>query len=154
MTDRLEVGRITKPHGIRGEVVVVLTTNRPERVAPGARLDAGDRELVVLASRPHQGGHLVAFEGVADRTAAERLRGRVLRAEPLDDPDELWVHELVGAEVVERDGTPRGRVVALVANPAADLLELDSGALVPLTFVVERAAGRVVVDPPAGLFDL
>jgi 16S rRNA processing protein RimM len=154
MTDRLEVGRITKPHGIRGEVVVVLTTNRPERVAPGARLTADGRELVVVGSRPHQGGHLVVFAGVADRTAAEALRGRVLTAEPIDDPDELWVHDLVGAEVLEPDGTRRGRVTAVVANPAADLLELDTGALVPLTFVVEHGGGRVVVDPPVGLFDL
>jgi 16S rRNA processing protein RimM len=64
------------------------------------------------------------------------------------------VHDLVGAEVLEPDGTRRGRVTAVVANPAADLLELDTGALVPLTFVVEHGGGRVVVDPPVGLFDL
>ena len=74
-------------------------------------------------------------------------------AEPLDDPDELWVHELVGEAVVETDGTARGRCVAVVENPAADLLELDSGALVPVVFVVDHADGRIVIDPPAGLFD-
>ncbi|HSL58710.1 MAG TPA: ribosome maturation factor RimM [Acidimicrobiales bacterium] len=154
MTDRLEVGRISKPHGIRGEVVVALTTNRHERVAVGAHLWAGGRELVVVTSRPHQGHHLVLFDGVSGRDAAEALRGAVLTAEALDDPDELWVHELVGSQVVETDGTSRGRVEAVQANPAADLLVLDTGALVPLTFVVDRAPGRVVIDPPAGLFDL
>jgi len=72
----------------------------------------------------------------------------------LDDPDELWVHQLVGREVLEVDGTVRGRVVALEVNPASDLLVLDSGALVPLGFVVDTAAEQVVVDAPEGLFDL
>ena len=56
--------------------------------------------------------------------------------------------------VVEVDGTPRGVCVAVVENPAADLLELDSGALVPVVFVVEHDADRIVIDPPAGLFEL
>jgi 16S rRNA processing protein RimM len=77
----------------------------------------------------------------------------VLRAEGIDDPDALWVHELIGAVVVESDGTERGRVVSIEANPAADLLVLDDGHLVPIGFVVATGGGRVVVDPPAGLFD-
>ena len=154
MPDRLEVGRISRAHGIRGEVLVVLVTNRVERVAPGAVLHAGARELAVLASRPHQNGWIVAFDGVLDRSAAEALRGVVVAAEPLDDPDELWVHELVGATVVEVGGADRGRVASVLANPASDLLVLDSGALVPLAFVVDRTEDRIVIDPPEGLFDL
>lgn len=150
----LEVGRIAKAHGIRGEVAVVLTTDRLERLAPGAVLQTRRGALEVVASRPHQTGHLVAFAGVSDRDAAEALRGLVLQAEPLDDPDELWVHDLVGRQVVEVDGTARGRVTALEVNPASDLLVLDSGALVPLTFVVDAAAEQLVVDAPEGLFDL
>jgi len=75
-------------------------------------------------------------------------------AEPIDDPDELWVHELIGTPVVETDGTARGTCVAVVDNPAADLLELDSGALVPVVFVTEQTPERIVIDPPDGLFDL
>jgi 16S rRNA processing protein RimM len=150
----LEVGRIAKPHGIRGEVSVVLTTGRLERLAPGAVLRTRRGPLEVVSSRPHQGAHLVAFAGVADRNGADELRGLVLHAEPLDDPDELWVHDLVGRLVVEPDGTARGRVTALEANPASDLLVLDSGALVPLRFVVETTDERLVVDVPDGLFDL
>ena len=74
-------------------------------------------------------------------------------AEPIDDPAALWVHELIGSDVVDVDGTARGRCVSVVANPAADLLELDSGALVPVVFVVRHADGVVVIDPPAGLLD-
>ena len=153
MTDLLEVGRITKPHGIRGEVIVRLTSDRHERVAPGFVLQTDRGPLTVASSRPHQRDWIVAFEGVPDRNTAETMRGLVLRAEPLDDPDVLWVHHLVGSRVVETDGTDRGVVTAVEANPASDLLVLDSGALVPLTFVVSTEAGRVVIDPPAGLFD-
>jgi 16S rRNA processing protein RimM len=152
-TSRLEVGRIGRAHGIRGEVAVTLTTDRLERVAPGSVLWAGERRLEVTSSRPHQGRHLVAFQGVADRTAAEALQGAVLAAEPLDDPGTLWVHELVGSEVVAADGARLGTVAAVEANPASDLLVLDGGGLVPLTFLVRAEAGRLVVDPPAGLLD-
>ncbi len=61
---------------------------------------------------------------------------------------------MIGAAVVETDCTPRGTCVAVIENPAADLLELDSGALVPVVFVTERSADRIVIDPPAGLFEL
>jgi 16S rRNA processing protein RimM len=153
----LEVGRIDKPHGLRGDVVVSLTTTEAARVAPGSQLVTGDHLLVVAESRPHQHRFIVHFEGVATREGAEALAGAVLLAEaPEDtDPDDLWVHELVGSVVVERDGTVRGAVEAVQENPASDLLVLDSGALVPLTFLVGRDdEGRLVVDVPAGLFDL
>jgi len=150
----LEVGRIAKAHGLTGEVVVVLTTDRLERLEPGSVLHTDRGDLMVQSSRPHQGRHLVVFEGIADRTAAEALAGLVLRAEPLADPDALWVHELVGLPVVETNGAERGTVVAVIANPAHDLIELDSGALVPMPFVVDVADGRVTIEPPDGLFDL
>ena len=134
-------------------MIVDLVTDRTERVAPGAVLSAGERMLEVLTSRPHQGKWIVAFDGVLDRNGAEALRGVVLRAAPIDDPDVLWVHELVGSTVATVDGVTRGTVVAVEANPASDLLVLDSGALVPLRFVVETTPGRVVVDTPEGLFD-
>jgi 16S rRNA processing protein RimM len=149
----LEIGRVTRPHGLRGEVVVDLTTDRVERLMPGTVLasDAGD--LTVAAARPHHHRWIVAFEGHDRREAADRLRGLALRAAPLDDPDALWVHDLVGSEVVTVAGDVAGTCVAVVANPASDLLELDDGALVPVVFVVERRAGRVTIDPPEGLLE-
>ncbi|MBM3674198.1 MAG: 16S rRNA processing protein RimM [Actinobacteria bacterium] len=156
----LEVGRIGRAHGLHGEVSVTLTTNREERVAPGATLHAADRDLVVASSRRHQRRWLVRFEGVDDRDAAEALRGEVLTAEPLPSEEgELWVHELVGATVADRSGTTLGTVVAVEANPASDLLVLapvggGSDLLVPMAFVVHHGHGRVVVDVPEGLFDL
>lgn len=153
---RLEVGRVGRPHGLTGEVTVTFSTNREERHEVGAVLYADDRRLVVTAARPHQHRWLLRFEGVTDRDAAIRLRGVRLRADPLeaeDDPDEWWVHELIGAEVVDRAGRPHGRVASVEANPAHDLLVLDGGALVPVVFIVEHGAGRVVVDPPVGLLE-
>lgn len=152
----LHVGRVDKAHGLRGEVVVSLVTNRAERVAPGARLyldEAGGRELVVLTSIPFTHRWIVAFDGIFDRNASESIAHRDLYAEPLDDPDALWVHELVGKRVVDQHGTDRGPVVSVEANPASDLLVLDSGALVPMTFVVATDADVVTVDVPDGLFD-
>ena len=152
--DLLEVGRIGRPHGVRGEVYVDLSTDREDRLAVGARLVVRGRPMTVVASRPANGRWLVFFEGLADRTDAERLTGSPVLAEPVDDPDALWVHDLIGSAVVEVDGTPRGRCVAVVANPAADLLELDGGALVPVTFVVTCVDGVITIEPPVGLFDL
>jgi 16S rRNA processing protein RimM len=153
--DLLEVGHIRRAHGLRGEVFVQLISDSDERVAPGAELIAGDETLVVESSRVASSGRrVVKFAQIADRTTAESYANRLLRARPLDDPDALWVHELIGRRVVELDGTDHGECVAVVANPAADLLELDSGALVPSNFVVSNDGDVVVVDTPEGLFEL
>ena len=106
----------------------------------------------MASSRPHQDRWIVHFEGWATRSAAEALRGTTLLAEPLDDPGTIWVHELIGADVYDQENHARGRVVAVEANPASDLMVLDTGALVPVRFVTRAAEGRVDVDVPAGLF--
>jgi len=150
----LEVGRLGRAHGVRGDLTVNLSTDRLERVEVGARLLVGDRWYTVVSSRLQGSKRVVHLEGVDDRDAAEALAGRPLRAEPLDDPAALWVHDLVGSSVVDRSGVERGRCVSVIANPASDLLELDSGALVPAVFVVEASDGRIIIDPPEGLFEV
>jgi 16S rRNA processing protein RimM len=154
----LEVGRIGRAHGVRGDVFVDLSTDRVERAAVGSRLWARDRWLEIERSHPSNDRWRVHFAGIDDRSDAERFTGAVLYAEPIHDPDALWVHQLIGARVVERDGAERGFCTSVIDNPAADLLELDSGALVPATFVVEVDASAepivVVIDPPEGLFEL
>lgn len=149
----LEVGQIVKPHGIRGEVIVALSTNRTERVDAGTVLSSDVGDLEVLYATPHQHRWIVAFKGVEDRNQAEELRGTLLRAEPLEGEDDtLWVHELVGALVYDVNGLLYGRVLEVEANPASDLLVLPQG-LVPLTFVVDQQPGRVTIDPPEGLIE-
>ena len=143
-----------KAHGVRGEVVVSLVTDRVERVAPGAVLHAEDRALEVEASRPHQRNHIVSFVGVGSRDAADALRGVTLYAEPLEDADELWVHELIGNAVVNTVGDRIGTIESVQANPASDLLVLDTGALIPVVFVLSHDKGAVLVDLPEGLLEL
>jgi 16S rRNA processing protein RimM len=149
----LEVGRIARPHGLGGDVYVVLSTDRTERLEPGSRLWCRGEWLTVDDAMEQSHRWLVRFAGITDRTVAERFTNMALYAEPIDDPDALWVHHLVGAAIVEIGGTERGRCVAVIDNPAADLLELESGALVPVTFVVGFDGGVVTIDPPEGLFE-
>ncbi len=150
-----------RAHGLAGDVVVHLVSNRPERVRPGSVLqlreaDAGAshlRDVRVEASRPQQRRMIVHFEGVSTREAAEQLRGSTLYGRPIADPEALFAHELIGLEVVEVSGRSHGKVAALQANPASDLLVGEEGWLVPLRFVVERDGHRIVVDVPEGLFE-
>jgi len=153
----LEVGRVGRAHGLRGEVHVVAVSNVAERFAPGSELVVGDRPLVVASARASGSGWVVKFSGVDDRDAAELLRGRSVQAVALEAGsrgDDVFVHEVIGAEVRDRSGKRIGRVEAVQANPAHDLLVLDGGALVPFVFVVDREPGVVVVDLPEGLLDL
>lgn len=158
--ERLEIGRIGRPHGVRGDVMVTLTTTRLERVAVGTTwwlgAAGGERPVVVEAARPHQGRYIVHLSGLDGRDEAAALTGTRVCAEALpDDPgsDDVYVHQVIGAEVVDRSGREYGPVVAVEANPAHDLLVLGGGGLVPMVFVVEYADGRVLIDPPDGLFD-
>jgi len=167
------VGVVVRVHGLRGEVVVESRTDSPEqRFAPGAVLrgarrgGAGTSTLTVSSARPHSGRWLVLFDGVADRDAAEALRGVQLLL-PTDelaapaDPDEFHVHQLTGLRAELVDGTAAGTVVDVVHGPGGSLLVVRRpaghdalvpfvGAIVP---TVDLADGRVVLDPPDGLLD-
>ena len=135
-------------------MVVVLTTDRLERVQSGAVLHSARGSFTVESSRPHQNGWLVLFEGVLTREDAEALRNTILLAEGIEDPDAVWVHELIGASVVDVHGSMIGTVQSVEDNPAADLLVLETGALIPMTFVVTTDPGVVTVDLPDGLLEL
>jgi 16S rRNA processing protein RimM len=168
---RLVVGRVLRPHGLRGEVVVEVLSDAPERFSPGARLAAGDpdapatlRELEVAAARPHQGRMLLRLAGIEDRDALEPLRGLLLSI-PFQDgrdlaADEFWAHQLIGLKVVDPDGRERGEVADVLPSAAHDLLQVRRPdgelALVPSVaalVTVELAAGRVVVQPLPGLLE-
>jgi 16S rRNA processing protein RimM len=120
------VGRITKPHGLRGEVAVEVRSDNPERFAEGARLFLEDgRELSVARSHRHGSRLLLTFAGVADRTGAEALHGRLLVVPESWLPElpegEFWPHQLEGCVVVTGSGRELGTIVEIVANPANDL---------------------------------
>ncbi|MFB9628027.1 ribosome maturation factor RimM [Nonomuraea helvata] len=164
---QLVVGRIGRPHGVRGEVTVEVLTDDPElRFAVGASIttDPGDRgPLVVEGRRRHKDMLLLAFEGVHDRDAAEELRGTMLVIDsadvvPSDDPDEFHDHELIGLAVETTSGEPVGEVTDVLHHGQDLLVVRRSGAdeaLIPFVKVlvpeVDLAAGRLIVDPPEGL---
>ncbi len=152
----LGVGRIVKPHGLRGDVIISLTTNRDERVEVGSVLLAEDgRTFEVVRSSPHRGRFIVTLDGVNGIDAADALRDTALFAPPLEDPDALWVHDLIGSVVVDTHGIELGTVSGVEANPASDLLVLAGGGLIPLRFVTGSEPGvRVTVDIPDGLLDV
>jgi 16S rRNA processing protein RimM len=177
---KLVVGQITRPHGIRGEVVVEVTTDRPEvlfvvgavlaadpaTAGPGTGADRG-KGLQIEALRPHQGRLIVAFADVFDRNAADALRGARLWVDSADipdpeDPDEFNDFQLIGLDAVDTDGQRLGEVVRIEHGPAADLLVIrlveGRDALVPfvraIVPTVDVAGGRVVLTPPEGLFEL
>jgi 16S rRNA processing protein RimM len=145
-----------RAHGLRGEIAVTLSSNQPRRLAPGSTVYTPDRELTIVASREHQSRWLVKFEGIDDRTTVETLLGVRLYAEALEaaPEGEVWVHELIASEVYDPNGERLGVVASVEANPAHDLLVLEDGTLVPMVFLVDRSAGRVVVDVPEGLLDI
>ncbi|MFF4807393.1 ribosome maturation factor RimM [Micromonospora chersina] len=178
----LIVGRIGKPHGIRGEVTVEVRTDEPEaRFAPGAvlRTEPGavappepgayrvPEKLTIESARWHQGRLLVAFEGVLDRNVAEALRGTLLGVDSADvappaDPEEFLDHQLVGLAVVTPAGERLGEVARIDHAPASDLLVMrrpdGRTALIPFVKAivpeVDVQGGRVVVELPGGLLDL
>jgi 16S rRNA processing protein RimM len=168
---QLVIGRVARAHGVAGEVAVEVRTDSPEiRFAEGARVETDPPErgpLTVRRARWHSGRLLVCFEGLADRNAAEALRGTLLVADSstspaADDPDEFWDHQLVGLAAVTRAGAALGEVAEVAHPPGADVLVIrapDGGEiLVPFVRAivpeVDLAGRRLVVDPPPGLLEL
>jgi 16S rRNA processing protein RimM len=172
--DPIVVGRVGKPHGVKGEVTVDVRTDVPERrFAPGTRFEVDEARppLVVAASHWHSGRLLVRFEGVVDRTGAEALRGTVLTIDASvtgpagdddSDDDAWWDRDLVGLRVETTEGAELGTVADVVHSPAGDILAVtrpDGGEhLIPFVHEivpeVDVAGGRLVVDPPPGLLEL
>jgi 16S rRNA processing protein RimM len=157
MTDErqtLEVGRIVKAHGLKGQVIVDLWTDRLERLEAGSQLLTDKGPLTVVSSAAHQDKFIVTFQEITDRNGSERWRGTILMANRLHDDDAIWIDELFGAVVVDQHGVERGRVTLVEEMPSSDLLVLDSGFLVPLTFVTSVVPNeRVEIEAPEGLFE-
>ena len=166
------VGRIGRPHGVRGEVTVEVRTDDPDlRFVPGAAMRTEPAErgpLTVAGARWHRDVLLPRLPTGVDgprggRGAARHRAGGAGRPScpPLEDPDEFYDHQLVGLAARLPDGAPLGEVTAVrhegnsllvVAPPdGAELLVPFVSAIVP---TVDVAGGFVVVDPPEGLLEL
>jgi 16S rRNA processing protein RimM len=169
-TDTVVVGRIGRPHGVRGEVTVEVRTDDPDlRFVPGAvlRTDPAERGPITIAGvHWHSGILLLRLEGVDSREAAEAVRNTELLVDVADlpeieDPDSFYDHQLVGLTARLPDDSELGTVTA-VRHEAQDLLVVRraEGGDVLIPFVsaivptVDLAGGFVVVDPPEGLLEL
>lgn len=168
------VGRIAKAHGITGEVVVDVRTDDPDdRFAVGNRLRLTnprrgvDREVAIVAARPHSGRLLLRLDGVTDRDGADALRGSLFVVDtadlpPIEDPDEFYDHQLEGLAARTVDGDVIGVVTEVLHTPGGELLSVrtEAGAEVLVPFVsdivtsVSLSDGVVRIDPPEGLLDL
>ena len=164
---RVCVGVITGAHGVRGLLRVKSFTAEPEAVAAYGPLEdeRGERRFELELVGAVKGVLLARLAGIADRDAAERLKGvrLYLRRDALPAPgeEEYYHADLLGLAVVLGDGTPFGRVKAVHDFGAGDSLEVERPqggvVLVPFTRavvpVVDIAGGRLVVAPPEGLLD-
>lgn len=127
----LAVGKIIRPHGVRGAVIVEAVSDWPERFAPGSRMlletdPSRHEEVTIESATPHTGRLLACISGINNRESAERLRGCCLlvfrdMAAPLGE-GEYWIHELMGMKVREEDGRDLGVVEDFRSGRAQDLL--------------------------------
>lgn len=158
---RIEIGRISKAHGIRGEVVVVTHDAESEVLGDAETIWVGGVSRKILEARGTHRGWLIQFEGVATRNDAELLRGQLVEVDrdalELED-DDVLLSDLVGCKVQKVDGTPWGEIAEIDGGGMQDLLVIHDGEverLLPLVDVfvtsIDLEAGMVTVDPPDGL---
>jgi 16S rRNA processing protein RimM len=148
LPDRVVVGRVGRPHGLDGSFVVENASEDPARFAPGATVFAGEDRVRVEAAK-RAGNRLVIR---LDRAVPRGTSLEILATElPQPEEDSYYVFQLVGLEVVEEGGRLLGRVRGVEPYAANDVLELDSGALLPMVEdcvrKVDLDAGRIVVAP-------
>ena len=169
----LVVGRVVKAHGVTGEVVVEIRTDDPDtRFAPGSSLrgkpsrGGPESRYLVESVREHGGKLLMRLDGVADRNAAESLRGILFVVDsedlpPIEDPDEFYDHQLEGLQVVTTTGQTVGPVAEVLHTAAGELLSIraeEGEVLVPFVSAivtsVSLADQKIEIDPPEGLLEL
>lgn len=159
--DRVLLGVVAAPHGVRGLVRIRSYTENPMAVAAYGPLsdESGKKEYRVEALSAARDAVLARIEGVADRTSAEALRGLRLYVErerlPQTSEREWYEADLIGLAAVGTDGRDWGKVVAFHDFGAGSVMEVTGGVMLPFTDEavpeIDLSGGKVVVDPPAGL---
>jgi 16S rRNA processing protein RimM len=148
MTERVSVGRVGKPHGLSGAFVVEDASDDRERFAVGAELFVGGERAEIVESKRAGGRPVIRLDREPPRGAALEIDRSAL---PVVGPDEYYVFQLVGLDVKRADGVRLGRVASVETGVANDVLELDSGLLLPLVGACVRRidlnAGTIVVEP-------
>lgn len=150
----VEVGRLGRPIGLKGELVLHPISDHPDRFEPGRPLTIDGDEYEIAKCRPYKGKFAIVLRGAASREAAEQLTNKLVFGEELEAPPGQWmVANLVGKEVRDKGGDLLGRVESVHSNPASDLLELVGGGLIPLTFIT-TVTETIEVEIPDGLLDI
>jgi len=164
--DRVLLGVVAAPHGVRGLVRIKSYTENPMAVAAYGLLsdETGKRAYRVEALSAARGAVLARIDGVADRTAAEALRGLRLYVErerlPGTGEREWYEADLIGLAAVGRDGRDWGKVITFHDFGAGSVMEVSGGSstktvMLPFTDEavpeIDVAGGKVVIEPPAGL---
>jgi 16S rRNA processing protein RimM len=146
-SERVVVGRVGRPHGLNGAFVIERASDDPQRFVVGAKLLAGGEPAEVVESKRVGGGRLAIR---LDRRVERGTDLEVPRSElPEPDEDTYYIFQLVGLEVVEDGGRELGRVKDVLEYPANDVLELDTGLVLPMVedcvLDVDITGGRIVV---------
>lgn len=157
MADRpVTLAAIMGAHGIGGEVRLKLFAESAESLARHKAVDVGDRTLTLKSVKAGGGAPIARFAEIADRTAAEALRGQLVTvsrsALPPLEPGEYYHADLIGLPCTDAEGHPLGTVIAVENFGAGDILEIEKTggktAMVPFrSGIADLAEARVIVDP-------
>jgi 16S rRNA processing protein RimM len=163
--DFLVVGKLVKPHGVRGEIVMEVYTDFPERIQPGIVFYTGQgyAPQKLINRRPHTRGLLVKFEGYQDRDAVSELRNQIVYVRTADRPEleegEYYHHQLLGMQVLDDEGHLLGQVERILETGANDVYvlhdpagrELLIPAIDPVILEIDLEAKILRVQLPPGL---
>jgi 16S rRNA processing protein RimM len=159
MQHLLEVALVTRPHGLKGDVVIKPITNRLDRFKVGSELYlSSGLKLTITHCQVFKKGFLVKFDGFNSINDLEQFIGATLYGPAIKQEGAYFAHELIGLKVVDQSGAEIGRIKLLQENPASDLLVLEDEKLIPMVFVKEVVENPhecyVLVDIPEGLLEL
>lgn len=147
------VGRVTRAHGLRGEVRVAVFASGAPNLQPGRRAWLGGHAMTVKAARAAGETWILRLDRIGDRATAERFRGHLFEvpdSEVLrESPDSYFVHELIGLRVVTAEGEELGQLVEVLSPGANDVYVVRG----PRGEVLVPAIGEVVasIDLPVGV---
>jgi len=158
-SELLRIAKCGRVVGLKGEIALWPISNVEERYEVGSQLIVDEnRVLEIVNVRPKKDHLIVKFSGLSTREDVEDLVNKVLYGEPLTEealePGEFFIHDCIGKQVVDSNGVKRGKAQKYIPNTSSDLLELESGVLVPFKFIDRIENGIIYLEEPDGLFDI
>jgi len=163
--DFIVIGKLTRPHGIHGEIFLEILTDFPERLKPGGRVFTGEQYVpqVILSLRSHKNGFIVAFDGYHDPESVGMLRNQLVFVQSNNLPPlpegEYYHHELIGLRMMTSEGRELGELVQIIQTGANDVLivQTPSRAEILIPYIddivrkIDLEKGEILIDPIPGL---